>query len=261
MTDTVLLSLSDNIAILTFNRPAAMNSLNEQMAMELSAITEQISLDPKIRAVLIRGAGNIFMAGGDIRFFHESLDMMPKGVLNLVRMVNGIISNLIHSPKPVVACVHGSVAGVGMSFMLAADLVIAGANTQFTMAYSKLGVSPDGGASYFLPKMVGHKKAMELALLSDVINANQAQDLGLINWVVPEDQLEEKTLQILNKLAKGPTQAYANTKQLIYQSASNSLEQQFEAEARSFAHLSQTADFRSGVTGFLNKTKPEFIGK
>jgi 2-(1,2-epoxy-1,2-dihydrophenyl)acetyl-CoA isomerase len=201
------------------------------------------------------------MAGGDIRFFHESLDMMPKGVLNLVRMVNGIISNLMHSPKPVVACVHGSVAGVGMSFMMAADLVIAGANTQFTMAYSKLGVSPDGGASYFLPKMVGHKKAMELALLSDVINANQAQDLGLINWVVPEDQLEEKTLQILNKLASGPTQAYANTKQLIYQSASNSLEQQFEAEARSFAHLSQTADFRSGVIGFLNKTKPEFIGK
>ncbi len=261
MTGTILLSVTNNIATITFNRPDAMNSLNEQMANELSAITEQISLDPKIRAILIRGAGNIFMAGGDIQFFHQTLEMMPKGVLNLVRMVNGVISNLVHSPKPVLACVHGSVAGVGMSFMMAADLVIAGANTQFTMAYSKLGVSPDGGASYFLPKMVGHKKAMELALLSDVINANQAQDLGLINWVVPEDQLEEKTLQILNKLASGPTQAYANTKQLIYQSASNSLEQQFEAEARSFAHLSQTADFRSGVTGFLNKTMPEFIGK
>jgi len=261
MTDTILLSETNNIATITFNRPNAMNSLNEQMANELSALTEQISLDSKIRAVLIRGAGNIFMAGGDIRFFHQTLDMMPKGVLNLVRMVNGIISNLIHSPKPVLACVHGSVAGIGMSFMMAADLVIAGANTQFTMAYSKLGVSPDGGASYFLPKIAGHKKAMELALLSDVINANQAQDLGLINWVVPEDQLEEKTVQILNKLANGPTQAYANTKQLIYQSASNSLEQQFEAEARSFAHLSQTADFRSGVTGFLNKTKPEFIGR
>lgn len=261
MTNTILLSVTNNVATLTFNRPEIMNSLNEQMAHELSAITEQISLDDTIRAILIRGAGNLFMAGGDIRFFYESLDTMPKGVLNLVRMVNGVISNLINAHKPVLACVHGSVAGIGMSLMMAADLVIAGANTQFTMAYTKLGVSPDGGASYFLPKIVGHKKAMELALLSDVINANQAQDLGLINWVAPEDQLEEKTLQILNKLAHGPTQAYAKTKQLIYQSASHSLEQQFEAEARSFAHLSQTADFRSGVTGFLNKTKPEFIGK
>ncbi len=261
MTDTILLSVTNNVATLTFNRPDAMNSLNEQMANELSAITEQIALDSNIRAVLIRGAGNIFMAGGDIRFFHKTLDTMPKGVLNLVRLVNGVISNFIQAPKPVVACVHGSVAGIGMSLMMAADLVIAGANTQFTMAYSKLGVSPDGGATYFLPKIVGHKKAMELALLSDVINANQAQELGLINWVVPEDQLEEKTLHILNKLANGPTLAYAHTKQLIYQSACHSLEQQFEKEARSFAHLSQTADFRSGVTGFLNKTKPEFIGK
>lgn len=261
MNDTILLSITNNIAVLTFNRPEAMNSLNAEMAAELSAKTEQILFDNTIRAVLLRGAGNLFMAGGDIRFFQQTMDTMPKGVLNLVRLVNGIIANLLQSPKPVLACVHGSVAGIGMSFMMAADLVIAGANTQFTMAYSKLGISPDGGATYFLPKIVGHKKAMELALLSEVITANQAQDLGLINWLVPEDQLEEKALQLLNKLANGPTQAYAHTKQLMQQSANNSLAQQLDAEAFAFAHLSQTTDFRSGVTGFLNKTKPEFVGK
>lgn len=260
MSDTVLLSVSNNIAILTFNRAEAMNSLNLDMAIELAAKTEQVLFDNSIRAVLIRGAGNLFMAGGDIRFFNQTLDTMPKGVLNLVRTVNGVISNIIQSPKPVVACVHGSVAGIGMSFMMAADLVIAGANTQFTMAYSKLGINPDGGATYFLPKIVGHKKAMELALMSDVINANQAQDLGLINWIAPEDQLEEKTTQLLHKLAQGPTQAYALTKQLIRQSGYNSLEQQLEAEAAAFAQLSQSKDFRTGVAGFLNKTKPEFTG-
>ncbi len=261
MSNLILMSIQNNVAIISFNRPEAMNSLNYEMAEELASITDQIIYDNTIRAVLLRGAGPLFMAGGDIRFFHQSLETMPKGVLKLVRCVNGSISNLLNTTKPVVACVHGSVAGIGMSFMMAADLVIAGENTQFTMAYSKLGISPDGGATYFLPRIVGYKKAMELALLSEVINAKQAQDLGLINWIAPENQLEENTIHILNKLTNGPTKAYALTKQLIRQSGHNSLEQQLEAEAASFSHLSQTVDFRTGVNSFLNKTKPEFVGK
>lgn len=261
MPELISLSLTEQTAIITFNRPEAMNSLNFEMATELAAKTEHVLYDNKIRAVLLRGAGPLFMAGGDIRFFQQSLETMPIGVLNIVRCVNGVITNLLNSPKPVIACVHGSVAGVGMSFMMAADLVIASENTQFTLAYSKLGVSPDGGATYFLPKIVGFKKAMELALLSDVIDAKKAQELGLINWTVPENQLEEKAMQILNKLANGPTKAYALTKQLIRQSGSQSLEQQLEAEAIAFSHLSQTADFKAGVTSFLNKSKPEFTGK
>jgi 2-(1,2-epoxy-1,2-dihydrophenyl)acetyl-CoA isomerase len=185
---------------------------------------------------------------------------MPKPVMKVIQTVSRSILNLMQMPKPVLACVHGSVAGVGMSFMMACDLVIAAENTNFTVAYTGIGACPDGGSTYNLPRHVGNKKAMEWLLLSDVFDARTAQAHGLINWVVPAEKLAEETERILRKLAHGPTKSYEQVKKLLNQTWRNSLEVQLEAEGRGFEICSTTQDFKSGVTSFLEKKKPEFKG-
>ena len=261
MTKTLLYSVTDRIATITFNRPTAMNSFNQAMADELEELTEQVKLDNSINVVCLNGAGKLFMAGGDIRFFYEGLDKLPAGIMKIVRTLNASILNLMSMPKPVVASVHGSVAGVGISFMMASDLVLAAEETRFTMAYSGIGVSPDGGACFNLPRAVGAKKAMEWIMLSEIFDAKTALTHGLVNWVVPAEKLAEETQRLLQRLTKGPTQSYAHSKRLINESWQLSLETHLEQEGKSFEACSMTADFKSGVTGFLNKSKPEFIGK
>jgi 2-(1,2-epoxy-1,2-dihydrophenyl)acetyl-CoA isomerase len=261
MFKTLLFSVMDNMATITFNRPEAMNSFDHQMAEELEQITEQVSLDDTIRAVLLKGAGPLFMAGGDIKFFYERLEHMPAGVMKIVRTLNASILNLMHMSKPVLASVHGSVAGVGLSLMLACDLIIASDKTKFTSAYSGIGISPDGGCSFHLPRLVGTKKAMEWLLFPDMFDAQEAKAQGLVNWVVSEDQLAAQTQNIMQRLVSGPTQSYIRIKRLVNGAWSSSLENQLEQEGRSFEACSATTDFKSGVSGFLTKKRVEFIGK
>ena len=261
MTKTLLFSVKDSIATITFNRPSAMNTFDDVMGEELKNLTDQVRADDAIKAVLLNGAGSLFMAGGDIQFFHRSLDAMPACVMNIVRDLNAAILNLMQMPKPVVASVHGSVAGVGMSLMMACDLAIAAENTKFTMAYSGIGISPDGGASYNLPRLVGTKKAMEWMLLSDIIDTGTAEKYGLINWIVTAETLSDETARLMKRLTDGPTQSYAHIKRLVNDSWQSSLEYQLEREARSFSACTTTADFKAGITGFLNKVKPEFTGR
>lgn len=261
MLETLQFSIENHIATISFNRPQAMNTFNQAMSFELEALTEQVKLDETIRAVLLKGSGDLFMAGGDIRFFYETLDKMPAGVMKMVRTLNASISNLMQMPKPVVASVHGSVAGAGVSLMMACDLAIAAHNTKFTLAYSGIGVSPDGGASYNLPRLVGARKAMQWLLLSEVFDAETALANGLINWVCDPHQLQAETEKLLVKLVNGPTQSYAEIKRLLNQSAKNSLETQLELEGHAFERCSMSHDFHLGVTGFMNKSKPVFTGK
>ena len=261
MLQTLLFSVSDHVATISFNRPTAMNSFNKLMADELEALTDQVRLDPSIRALVLNGAGPLFMAGGDIRFFSERLESMPTGIMKIVRTLNASILNLMQMPKPVLASVHGSVAGVGMSLMMACDLTIAAEDTKFTMAYSGIGISPDGGASFNLPRLVGTKKAMEWMLFPDVFDANTAQIHGLVNWVVPSAQLATDTQRRILKLANGPTKSFSHTKRLLNGTWQHSLESQLELEGEAFEACSMTSDFKTGVTEFLNKNKPEFIGK
>ncbi len=260
MSKTVQLTIENAIATITLNRPEAMNSFNREMAEDLEKITEQVRLDTAVRAVLLKGAGNLFMAGGDIRFFYERLETMAADIMNDIRLLSGAILNIMQMPKPVLASVHGSVAGVGMSFMMAADLVIAAENTKFTMAYSGIGLSPDGGASYLLPRLAGTKKAMELILLSDVFAAKAAQEYGLINFMTAPEKLAAETESLLKRLANGPTHAYAQAKRLINQSWYNSLETQLDAEGRAFASCCATNDFKTGISSFLEKKSPLFNG-
>ena len=261
MPEALLFSITDNIATITFNRPTAMNSFNQTMAEEMEAFTEQVRADKAIRAVLLNGAGPLFMAGGDLNFFYEKLATLPAGVIKMVRTLNASILNLMQMPKPVLASVHGSVAGAGVSFMVACDLIIAADNTKFNLAYSGIGTSPDGGATFNLPRMVGPKKTLEWILLSEVFDAHTAQMHGLINWIVAPEKLAEETQRLLKRLANGPTHSYARAKRLVNETWQYNLEAQLEREARAFEACTATADFKAGVTGFLKKQRPEFVGK
>jgi len=260
MYETMLFTITDNIATITFNRPMIMNSFDKIMADELKDITEKVKSNISVRAVLLNGAGKLFMAGGDIQAFYTMLDAMPAGVAEMMQRLNASITNLMTMPKPILASVHGSVAGVGMSLMMACDLVIAADNTKFTMAYSGIGISPDGGATFNLPRLAGTKKAMEWILFPDIFDAQSAKAHGLVNWVVPQEKLAEETQRLLMKLAKGPTQSYAHAKRLVNATWNNNLETQLDLEGKAFATCTTTADFKAGVTGFIKKNKPEFVG-
>jgi 2-(1,2-epoxy-1,2-dihydrophenyl)acetyl-CoA isomerase len=260
MSDSVLYSVADGIATITLNRPQVMNALDAEMLRALRAVAERAEHDAAARVVVVRGAGPAFLAGGDVALFHANLPRMPELVREGAAEFHHAILALRRAPKPVLAAVHGAVAGAGVSLVAAADLAIAAEGTKFTMAYSKLGTSPDGGATHTLPRLLGYRKALELILLSDTFDARAALDLGLVNWVVGADQLEGETRAIARRLAQGATAAYGEIKRLVYAGQDRTFAAQLEAEAEAFARCAGTRDFAEGVTAFVEKRKPEFKG-
>ena len=253
-----ILSIDGQIASITLNRPKALNSYNEDMAQSLLAHTETLSYNKDVRVVLLRGEGGAFMAGGDVEFFARELSNMPQGLRQIIRTLSNTINNMRQSDLIYVAVVHGAVAGAGMSIMLGCDLVLAEENTFFTRAYNRLGTSVDGGLSYFLPKLIGDKKAMELLLLSERITAAEMLQLGLVNKVIQTDHFEADVKSWLLKLSKTARTSSNHIKKLVYQSHHQSFETQCEAEARGFIESVQTKDFAEGVQAFLEKRHPVF---
>lgn len=261
MNNTLLVDIRDQIATLTFNRPQVRNAMDYDLMIALRVNSEAILDNDDVRAVIIRGAAGAFMAGGDISQFHESIDALPALITKEAREFHYTILALRRMAKPVLAVVEGPCAGAGMSIMAACDLAIATNDAVFTLAYSNLGASPDGGASYFLPRLLGYRKALELALLPDRFDAATALNLGLVNWVVPAAELEARVATLAKRLANGPTVAFAKTKALMNQSLDMSIEAQLEAEVHAFADCARTSDIREGVMAFVEKRNPNFTGK
>lgn len=262
---SVLLAIDGAIATVTLNRPQALNALDDAMSLELSAVTSRLEQDEAIRCVVLQGAGEHFMAGGDIRLFHQGLDdpaeQRKLQFERLIAEVHATVIRLRRMPKPVIASVQGAVAGFGLSLMSACDLAIAADNSYFTLAYCHIGTSPDGGATYALPRLVGVKLAMEIALLGDRFDARRALELGLVNRLVPTAELASATRKLAERLAQGPTAVYGRTKRLINESLEHSLTEQLQAEQDSFAASAADVDFAEGVRAFVAKRKPKFIGK
>tara|TARA_Y100001968_G_scaffold248364_1_gene232893 strand:+ start:66 stop:866 length:801 start_codon:yes stop_codon:yes gene_type:complete len=258
-------NIDNNITIISLNRPKSLNALNADLANELFSSLSNVEHSKNCRCLIIRGNGGHFMAGGDLKSFSTELDNAPderrKHFELFIGIVHPIIQCIKRMPKPVIASVEGAAGGFGMSLMMACDLVIASDKSFYTMAYSSIGTSPDGSSTWFLPRLVGLKKAMELALLSERFDSTKALDMGLINKVVPSNLLERETLELASKLAEGPTYAYAHTKRLINSSMENHLDSQLQAEAECFSDCASTDDFAEGVSAFIEKRKPKFKGQ
>ncbi len=260
MTQSVLLAVEAGVATIAFNRPEVFNAMDGDMMIQFRAAAELVARDPAIRAVILRGEGKSFLAGGDVGLFHRHIDELPELIVRWGRELHFGLLALRRAPKPVVASVHGAVAGAGFSVLCAADLAVAADDARFSLAYANIGTSPDGGSTYFLPRLVGYKKAMELTLLPELFDAATAQRLGLVNWVVPAAELAVQTERVVMRLAQGPTHAYAEAKRLLNQSLEHSIETQMEQELQAFARCAASADLAEGVAAFVEKRKPKFKG-
>ncbi len=262
MEPVIKLAIDEHIATLTLNRPQSLNSLNAAMASALHAYCQQLSDDTQVRCVIIQGEGGHFMAGGDIGYFAQSLQLAEEEryqqVSGIIAIVHEAITAIRGMPKPVIASVSGAVAGFGISLMAACDLAIAAENSRFASAYCQLGVSPDGGNTYFLPRSIGEKRSKFLTFLGDPLDAHTALNMGLINQVVSVEELPHATLKLAKRLCQAPAKAVANAKQLLNTSLNHTLEQQLQAEQAGFAGCTLTADFAEGVRAFLQKRPPRF---
>jgi 2-(1,2-epoxy-1,2-dihydrophenyl)acetyl-CoA isomerase len=261
----VVSEFTSGVLTLTLNRPAVLNALTAQMMEGLIAATARCEADSAVRCVVIRGAGENFMAGGDVKAFHASLTQDRETYLRQREMqvvaAHQLIYQLRRMPKPVVASVKGAAAGFGLSLVVAADLAIASDDAKFTLAYRHVGLSADGGATYFLPRIVGERRALELALLGERFNAATAKELGIVNWVTAPDQLEAETASLARRLAEGPTVALGLVKRLIRTSLDNSWDEQSHREAESFALAAATEDHLEGVAAFVEKRRAVFKGQ
>jgi len=262
MNDTVLLDRDGPVATLTLNRPDALNVLNFAMIDALVAHTAALAADDSLRVVVLRGAGRHFMAGGDIRLFAAELGRSPAErrsmFQRMVERLHAAVESLHRMPHPVVGRVHGAVAGFGLSLLNACDLVVAADDAYFASAYRQIGLSPDGGGSWSLPRVVGTRKAMEILLLGERFGAADALALGIVNRIVPAAELDAATGGIVRSLAAGPVVALRRTKRLVREAMGRTLSEQLQAEALSFGECAGTADFAEGITAFLAKRTPQF---
>ena len=246
------------VATLRFSRPGALNAINVPMAQALLAAVRQLAADASVRAVVLCGAGKGSMAGGDL----ATLRANPvQGAADLLGPLNEAVQVLATMNAPVIAKVHGVAAGAGLSLMLQADFVIAAEGTRFNLAYINLGTSCDVGASWALPRLVGLRNALEIALMGDTLTASDALRLGLVNRVVPVEHLDTAAAALIDRIAHGPTLAYGAMKRLMRASFDRDLDTQLIAETAAFAGCAATQDMRAGIEAFFAKKPAAFEGR
>jgi 2-(1,2-epoxy-1,2-dihydrophenyl)acetyl-CoA isomerase len=260
---TVKYELKDNVATITMNRPDALNALSAQLTADLDAAFRQTILDGA-RAAILTGSGRAFCSGGDLREMQsmwekegriEAFLEEPLGILH------GVIRLIRELPLPVVAAVNGVCAGAGVNFALACDIVIAAEDASFREAFVRIGLSPDCGGTFFLPRAIGEKLAAELLMTGDAVSAERALRIGMVNHVVQPQLLEIEAFKMAAKLAAGPTGAIARVKQMMNASFSNDLAAQLALEHECQIESGKSADFKEGVAAFFEKRPPNFTGQ
>ena len=257
----LILERTDGVATITLNRPDAFNALDLELGRELFHASLEVDEDPAVRCVVITGAGKAFCAGGDVKGFADNLPRIGALIKELTTYLHGAVSRLCRSDKPVVMAVNGVAAGGGLSFALSGDLVVAAESARFTMAYSRIAATPDGSSSYFLPRLVGLRRAMELYFTNRVLSAREALEWGLVTRVVPDAALATSVSTLARELAEGPSKAFGAAKRLFHHSTWESLETQMELESQAIAASGHTADFAEGVSAFARKQTPTFRGR
>ena len=259
--DTIHYEINEGVATITLNRPESYNALNLTLGRDLFHATLEADEDRAVRCIVITGAGKAFCAGGDVKDFDESADRIGSVIKELTTYLHGTVSRLARTAKPVIMAVNGVAAGGGMSLALSGDLVVAAESAKFTMAYSKIAASPDGSSTYFLPNIVGLRRALELHYTNRMLSAREAMDWGLVTRVHPDAEFPSGVAALAQELAHGPTVAFGRAKRLFHQSTQESLESQMELEAQALAACGHTEEFRNGVAAFATKQSVVFHGR
>ena len=256
----VLYRNSDGIAEIRFNRPARLNAFSVEIAEGFAGAVDKAVEDPSVRVIVLASEGRAFVAGGDLEHLRKAQDK-AQAAGELIGPAHDALKRLASSPKISIASLRGAAAGAGMSLALSVDLAIAADDAKFNLAYVNVATSPDCGGSWALPRLVGMRKALEIALLSETIDAQEALRLGLVNRVVPLAELEAETAKVALRLAGGAGAAQGRTKSLMRMSFERSFDAQLDAEAESFAQCSVTQDFSEALEAFFHKRKPKFNGR
>lgn len=255
----ILSEMVGSVLKLTLNRTDKFNSFNRAMALEMQAELDKAYTDESIRAVYLTGAGKAFCAGQDLG---EAIDDKGPGITKIVEEhYNPIILKIRNLEKPVICGVNGVAAGAGANIVLACDVIIAANSSSFIQAFSKIGLVPDSGGTFFLPRIIGFQKALALAMLGDKVSAADALQMGMIYKVALDENLQTEGMQLATTLADMPTKGLGLTKKLFNQAMTNSLEQQLKAEGQLQTEAAQSYDYKEGVNAFLEKRKPVFKGK
>jgi 2-(1,2-epoxy-1,2-dihydrophenyl)acetyl-CoA isomerase len=259
--DTVLWEQAGPVGRITLNRPDSLNAWTTEFGAALADVIEGPAADPAVRAVLVTGAGRGFSSGADLKagFDPHPEDGMPD-VRKELNIYHRAITGLRRLPKPVIAGVNGPAVGIGCSLALACDLVLAAQSAFFGLAFVNIGLMPDGGSTLFVPAAVGKARAFQMALLGERIPAQQALEWGLVNYLYPDESLRQEADVLIEKLANGPTQSYAGSKQALNRMIYPDIDGQLDLEAELQHSLARTSDFREGVTAFVTKRDPQFTG-
>ena len=261
MADSLLFTIEDGVAKLTLNRPEAANALDIDLGRRLMDAAIRCDEDPAIRSVLLTGAGDrFFCAGGDLKSFQGFEGGPAVGIKHVTAYLHAAIQRFTRMDPPLVVAVNGTAAGAGVSLAAVGDIVLAGAGTAFTLAYTAAGLSPDGSSTFFLPRAIGMRRTQELMLTNRKFTAEEAENWGLITRSVGAGEALAEAGAIAAQLAQGPTRAYGGVKKLLADAFSTPLETQMEWEAQRIAEMARTGDGQEGMAAFAEKRKPEFRG-
>jgi 2-(1,2-epoxy-1,2-dihydrophenyl)acetyl-CoA isomerase len=261
MSDPVLFERDGAVATIRLNRPDRLNAIDAEAARLLLDAVRRAEREDGLRALVLRGEGRAFMAGGDVTTFHAAGDEVSELVRGVIGLLEETVDVLDRLRMPVVARVQGPVAGAGMSLMCSADVVVAAEDVRIAFAYHAIGTTPDGGLSWTLPRLVGLRRATEIAFLGEPIDAQEALRLGLVTRVVPLDELDGATSEVAQRLASGPTLAFGRARELFRRSFGHTLAEQLALERESFLASTRTDDFGEGVAAFVERRRADFRGR
>lgn len=259
MSNTIVFEIKDNIAFIALNRPDKFNAFNREMALELQRVLDECAVNNSVRVVAISSNGKAFCSGQDIS------ELVGDNAIGIDKILsehyNPIVQRIRSLQKPVIAAVNGVAAGAGANIALCCDIVVATASASFIQAFSKIGLIPDSGGTFFLPRLIGFQKASALMMLGDKVSAAEAEKLGMLYKVFNDDDFEKESYHIVTTIANMPTQGLALTKQALNESMNNSFGEQLLLEDELQRKAAATDDYSEGINAFLEKRKPEFKGK